>query len=66
LFEAYSGPKEAYYSAQGCAGLYKTRQKVSLELREMILPSDLFEQYAKLSFWYNIASSRCNALTECP
>jgi sulfotransferase len=30
--------------------------------RETILPPDLFEQYSKLSFWYNTASSRCNVL----
>ena len=29
---------------------------------EPIRPPALFDQYAKLSFWYNTASSRCNVL----
>ena len=51
-----------YDEGLGLAGLHKVRQKVSLEPRETILPPDLFEQYAKLSFWYNTTSSRCNVL----
>ena len=51
-----------YDEGLGLVGLHKVRQKVSPEPRETILPPDLFEQYAKLSFWYNTASSRCNVL----
>jgi sulfotransferase len=51
-----------YDEGLGLVGLHKVRQKVSPEPRETILPPDLFEQYSKLSFWYNTASSRCNVL----
>lgn len=51
-----------YDEGLGLVGLHKVRQKVRAEPRETILPPDLFEQYSKLSFWYNTASSRCNVL----
>ena len=51
-----------YDEGLGLTGLHKVRQKVSLEPRATILPPDLFRQYAKSSFWYNTAGSRCNVL----
>ena len=51
-----------YDEGLGLVGLHKVRRKVSPEPRETILPPDLFEQYSKLSFWYNTAGSRCNVL----
>ena len=51
-----------YDEGLGLAGLHKVRTRVGFEPRETILPPDLFEQYAKLSFWYDTASSRCNVL----
>ena len=51
-----------YDEGLGLVDLHKVRKKVSPEPRETILPPDLFEQYAKPSFRYNTASSRCNVL----
>jgi sulfotransferase len=51
-----------YDEGLGLAGLHKIRRKVSFEQRETILPPELFEQYAKLSFWGDVASSRTNVL----
>lgn len=50
----------------GVHGLHKVRPEVKLEERTTILPPDLFEQYAALSFWTNTASSRCNVITAQP
>jgi sulfotransferase len=47
----------------GVHGLHKVRNKVALLKRETILPPDLFEQYADLSFWKNRAGSRANVIT---
>ncbi|MGE5466714.1 MAG: sulfotransferase family protein [Ignavibacteria bacterium] len=52
----------AYDEGLGLAGLHKIRPKVGLEPRETILPPELFEQYAKLSFWGDVTSSRTNVL----
>lgn len=49
-----------YDEGLGLAGLHMVRQIVSLE------PPDLFEQYSRLSDWYNTASSRCNVLMARP
>ena len=45
----YDAP--AFDEALGIDGLHRIRPKVSLENRATILPPDLFEQYAQLSFW---------------
>lgn len=55
-----------YDEGLGLTGLHKIRRKVSFEARETILPPDLFEQYAKLSFWYNVSASRTNVLVVRP
>lgn len=55
-----------YDEGLGLTGLHKIRRKVSFEPRETILPPDLFEQYAKLSFWYDVVSSRTNVLMARP
>lgn len=47
----------------GMHGLHKVRSKVALVDRETILPPDLFEQYAGLSFWNNRQGSRANVIT---
>jgi sulfotransferase len=47
----------------GMSGLHKVRSKVSYDSRATILPPDLFEQYAQLSFWKNTAGSRSNVIT---
>lgn len=47
----------------GMHGLHKVRSKVALVERETILPPDLFDQYAGLSFWNNRLGSRANVIT---
>lgn len=55
-----------YDEGLGLRGLHKIRRKVGFEPRETILPPELFEQYAKLSFWGDVAGSRTNVLTVRP
>ena len=52
-----------YDEGLGLVGLHKVRQKVSPEPRETILPPDLFEQYAALSFWKNHTDSAARVIT---
>lgn len=47
----------------GVHGLHKVRPEVKLEQRATILPPDLFEQYAGLSFWKDQKSSRASVIT---
>jgi sulfotransferase len=47
----------------GVHGLHKVRPEVRLEPRTTILPPDLFEQYAALSFWKDPKGSRANLIT---
>lgn len=46
----------------GVQGLHKVRSKVQVVPRRSLLPPDLFEQYSKLSFWKDTASSRAYIL----
>jgi sulfotransferase len=50
----------------GVHGLHKVRPEVRLEPRTTILPPDLFEQYAALSFWKDPKGSRANLITVQP
>ena len=57
----YDAPE---FDAQlGMRGLHTVRQHVSYDVRETILPPDLFQQFAKLSFWRDAANSRSNLIT---
>ena len=47
----------------GVHGLHKVRPEVRLEPRTTILPPDLFEQYAALSFWKEPKGSRAHLIT---
>ncbi|MBI5258247.1 MAG: sulfotransferase [Burkholderiales bacterium] len=47
----------------GVHGLHTVRPQVRLEERSTLLPPDLFEQYAALSFWKNASGSRANLIT---
>lgn len=47
----------------GVTGLHTVRPKVAMQERSTLLPPDLFEQYAALSFWKNTAGSRSNVIT---
>jgi len=51
-----------YDEGIGLVGLHKVRPTVSFEQRRTILPPDLFEQYAKLSFWRDTAASRSHVM----
>jgi len=52
----------AYDEGLGLKGLHKVRERVSFERRETILPPDLFDQYARLSFWRDTEFGRTNVL----
>lgn len=56
----YDAP--SFDEALGLAGLHRVRSKVSFETRKTILPPDLFEQYAKLSFWLDGAGSEAKVI----
>lgn len=60
----YDAPE--FDEALGLHGLHQVRPQVALQLRESILPPDLFEQYSKLSFWQNSANSRAHVITAKP
>ncbi|MES2105517.1 MAG: sulfotransferase [Pseudomonadota bacterium] len=47
----------------GMHGLHTVRTAVSFENRSTILPPDLFEKFAALSFWKDTANNRCNVIT---
>jgi sulfotransferase len=51
----YDAP--AFDTALGVSGLHRVRSQVEVQSRRTLLPPDLFEQYSKLSFWENGASS---------
>ena len=51
-----------YDEGLGLIGLHKVRPKVGFEVRQTVLPPDLFEQYSKLSFWHDTTNSRCNVI----
>ena len=56
----YDAP--AFDQALGLAGLHRVRPKVALEPRRTILPPDLFDQYAKLSFWQDGTGSAAQVI----
>jgi sulfotransferase len=51
-----------YDEGLGLAGLHTVRPTVSFQSRESVLPPELFEQYARLSFWHDNTGSRCSVL----
>jgi len=56
----YDAPE---FDAQlGLHGMLKVRSSVSYEKRASILPPDLFEKYAALSFWNNTSLSGANVI----
>ncbi|WP_395703023.1 sulfotransferase family protein [Aquabacterium sp.] len=60
----YEAPE--FDATLGMHGLHTVRPKVGLEERRTILPPDLFEQYAALSFWKNTAASGANVIAAQP
>ncbi len=47
----------------GVHGMHKVRPQVGVQTRATILPPDLFDQYANMSFWKNNAGSAANVIT---
>lgn len=56
----YDAPE--FDQALGVAGLHKVRPKVEISARRTVLPPDLFEQYAALSFWQDGKGSAANVI----
>jgi sulfotransferase len=62
-FDAISFDAPDYDGGLGLAGLHTLRPAVSLQTRPTVLPPDLFDQCAKLSFWNeDTPASRCSVL----
>ena len=55
-----------YDSALGLSGLHRVRPQISYRPRPTLLPPDLFEKYAALSFWNDLRGSRANVITARP
>lgn len=56
----YDAPE--FDDALGLKGLHTVRPKIALQPRATILPPDLFEQYANLSFWNEPNSSAASVI----
>ncbi|WP_024619660.1 sulfotransferase family protein [Pseudomonas kilonensis] len=56
----YDAP--AFDQALGVAGLHKVKPKVAPQARRTLLPPDLFEKYAELSFWRDGSASAANVI----
>jgi len=61
-FEKVSYDAPEFDASLGVHGLHKVRPAVGLETRSTILPPDLFEKYAGLSFWNDPNGSRANVI----
>lgn len=57
---AYDTPE--FDQALGLSGLHRVRPKVRASTRRTVLPPDLFQQYAALSFWQDGAGSEANVI----
>lgn len=60
----YDAP--GFDQALGVAGLHRVRRKVEVVARSTVLPPDLFDQYAKLSFWRDGAGSAAHVVRAQP
>lgn len=65
-FERLDFDAPEFDATLGMRGLHKVRSKVAFEARTTILPPDLFQQNANLSFWKNAGDSLANVITEQP
>jgi len=61
-FEHVEYDAPAFDQALGLTGLHRVRPRVAMEQRRSILPPDLFEQYAKLSFWQDSTGSAAQVI----
>ena len=50
-FDHVSYDAPAFDEALGISGLHRVRPRVEVQRRRTVLPPDLFEKYAQLSFW---------------
>lgn len=50
----------------GTPGLHTVRSKVEFQSRRAVIPPDLFDKYAKLSFWHEASGSLANLVTAQP
>jgi sulfotransferase len=57
-FQAVEYDAPEFDAQLGVRGLHTVRPRVEPSRRQTILPPDLFERYAKLSFWKTITNSR--------
>ncbi len=56
----YDAPE--FDQALGVGGLHRVKPRVAPQARRTVLPPDLFEQYARLSFWEDGAASAANVI----
>ncbi|TJZ79166.1 sulfotransferase family protein [Chitiniphilus eburneus] len=56
----YDAPE--FDQALGVGGLHRVKPRVAPQTRRTVLPPDLFEQYARLSFWEDGAASTANVI----
>ena len=56
----YDAPE--FDQALGVAGLHRVKSRVTHEPRRSILPPDLFERYADMSFWQDSTASAANVI----
>jgi sulfotransferase len=56
----YDAP--AFDQALGVAGLHKVKPKVAPQARRTLLPPDLFDKFAELSFWRDGTASAANVI----
>lgn len=57
---AYDAPD--FDAALGVTGLHKVRPRVEFQERRTVLPPDLFQKYAELSFWNDTSGSNANVI----
>jgi len=57
---SYDAPE--FDHALGVSGLHRVRSRVAREARRTVLPPDLFDQYAALSFWENDGGSAASVI----
>ena len=56
-FSAVEYDAPAFDAQLGLDGLHRVHKKVEPRPRKTILPPDLFQRYAQLSFWQNLPDS---------
>ena len=61
-FDAVDYDAPQFDTQLGLQGLHKVYKKVEPRPRQTILPPDLFERYATLSFWRSLTNSKANRI----